>query len=598
MSNYLFNSIPLSLPRKNKFNMSHYVKTTANMGEIIPILMQDILPNDSAKISVQSLVRLAPMLAPAYANIDVQFVFYFVPNRLIWKQWPTFITQSKNGRKLSEEDLPKPPRFVFTPNAFSSAARTAGKLSDLDPSTGSYTAVPPLTINSLADNLGFQCYNPNEPNSIPPNGWYSLDQMPFRAYYKIWSDYYRDENLQIDEAEDNDELYSPFDSWYEKSGEITISGNESQYVLNFMQLKYADWKKDYFTSALPFAQKGDEVLIPGQASDLYVTGNGAVPLNGLFAVQSTTSTPFTANQNIVVDRDSLDNTKGVLAFGDSNKTAITPNNDNSDPLRVSVNSIAQKLNIVSGSATEATIRDLRRAIAAQKFLERRAIGGTRYIEQNFAMFGARSSDARLQRAEFLGGYKTPVVISQLLQTSETTDNSALGTPAGNGVSAGSSYIFNKTFEEYGWLVGLMIIRPKADYMTGTPRKYLRHDMYDYYWPQFAKIGEQPIYTEELYDMPKLNQPDTLTHGTFGYTPRYAEYRFNNNRICGDFKGNLKFWTLARDFSGTPHLNAQFITCKPSNRIFAVTDDSFKHFWADLYFDFHMLRPIPKYAENL
>lgn len=598
MSNYLFNSIPLSLPRKNKFNMSHYVKTTANMGEMIPILMQDILPNDSAKLSVQSLVRLAPMLAPAYANIDVQFVFYFVPNRIIWKQWPTFITQSKNGRILSEEELPSPPRFVFTPNAFSSATSTIGKLSDLDPSTGSYTAIPPLTINSLADNLGFQCYDPSDSNSIPPAGWYSMDQMPFRAYYKIWSDYYRDENLQTDEAVDNDTLYSPFDSWYDKSGEITISGNDSQYVLNFMQLKYADWKKDYFTSALPFAQKGDEVLIPGQGSSTaYISGKGNSDVLGRFAVQSASSTPFAFTENVVIDRDVIDTTKGKLAFGDgSNKTSILTDTSQSNHLTVSVQDIAQKLSL--NSATEATIRDLRRAIAAQKFLERRAIGGTRYIEQNFAMFGARSSDARLQRAEFLGGYKTPVVISQLLQTSETTENSALGTPAGNGVSAGSSYIFNKTFEEYGWLVGLMIIRPKADYMTGTPRKYLRHDMYDYYWPQFAKIGEQPIYNEELYDAPKLNQPDTLTHSTFGYTPRYAEYRFNNNRICGDFKGNLKFWTLARDFSSTPHLNAQFVTCKPSNRIFAVTDDSFKHFWADLYFDFQMLRPIPKYAENL
>lgn len=567
MSLTQFNSVPLNVPKRNKFNLSHSVKTTANMGEIIPILMHDVLPRDRYKVSLQSLIRVAPMIAPAFSEISVQFHFFFVPNRIIWYQWEDFITQAHNGKQLSEDDLPVLPTFSFGGGTFDFALDSSNFTNESDPNLGTKTMIAPLVHNSLADNLGFQTFN--EKQSV--SGTYELDQLPFRAYFKVWYDYFRDENLQT--ADHWDELF-------ESSGRVAPTRSPSDvFLTNYMQIKFRSWKKDYFTSALPWAQKGDEVLIPvsagGSISRIDPSAGDFVPGIGGFL-----STP----QSVLIRSDTDTNKSGSLVYGPSGG------------VQTSVDLNLENLQILSnGTASAGTIRELRRAEAAQRFLERRAIGGSRYIEQNLAFFGARSSDGRLQRAQFLGGYKMPVVVSQLLQTSQTTESSPLGTPAGNATSAGSSYIFDREFEEYGWLVGLMSIMPKADYLQGIPRKYLRKDIYDYFWPQFARIGEQPIQNQELYYDPSGGDVNTET---FGYTPRYAEYRFINNRICGDFKGSLQFWTLGRSFSSTPNLNADFITCNPSTRIFAVDDSGYKHFWCDIYLSISSLRPIPKYAENL
>lgn len=265
----------------------------------------------------------------------------------------------------------------------------------------------------------------------------------------------------------------------------------------------------------------------------------------------------------------------------------------------------QSLSLLSGSqfnefansgASEGTIRELRRAFAAQKFLERRAIGGTRYNEMIRSFFGVVTSDARIQRAEFLGGMKQPVVISQILQTSESTETSPLGQPAGNAVSAGGKYVFDRTFEEYGFVIGIMSVMPRAEYMNGIPRKYQRKDVYDYYWPQFARIGEQPIYNSELYFDPAAQE--SVNSATFGYTPRYAEYRFCNNRIHGDFKDTLSFWHLGRSFDSTPSLNGSFISCRPSTRIYAYEGQEYNHLWCDIHFNIKSLRPLPKYGESI
>lgn len=584
-----FNSVPMSVPKRHKHNLSHSVKTTLNQGELIPILMQDVIPNDRFKLSLQSLIRLAPMLAPAFSEINVQFHFFFVPNRIIWTKWEDFITQAHNGRMLSEDELPQPPVFVFSKNGLN-YYNDQSNFATLSPNLAITQFVAPLNHNSLGDNIGFQTWRDKELSEVTKelNTDLEWDQMPFRAYYKVWSDYFKDENLMVNTD------YA--DMWFDLSGPLyfghgdTSSGDEVHYI-QMLQIRHRCWKKDYFTSALPWAQKGDDVLIP-VSSDFSLSGNGSVDVNGSFSVKSPRG--GLSISNVQVGHVAGDTDFYLTAYDGSeiNRVALQSNEGG---LSVNVSDISDHLSLNS-TADAGTIRELRRAIAAQKFLERRAIGGSRYVEQNLAFFGARSSDGRLQRAQFLGGYSMPVVVSQLLQTSETTKNSPLGTPAGNGVSAGSSYIFDKSFEEYGWIVGLMSIRPKADYIQGIPRKFLRKDIYDYYWPQFARIGEQPIMNQELffdaYRSLESNQ------GTFGYSPRYAEYRFNNNRICGDFKDTLKFWTLGRDFDDQPKLNSQFVTCNPSNRIFAVTEVEFKHFWADVHFNISALRPIPKYSDSL
>lgn len=562
----LFNSIPLLKPRKNAFKLSHNVKLTCEMGQLVPIYVQDVLPSDRFKLSVSNIVRFAPLLAPIMSEVDVFFHFFFVPNRIIWSEWETFMTGSKNGRKLTDDQVPVPPRIVFDGNILNSALKNGQNWAN--------DGHAPLTHGSLTDYLGFQTF---KSGTTFTNGSYPLDELPFRAYYKIWSDWYRDENLIEDVLPD----------YIDNSGDRFITNANLTDVENLMQLRRRCWKKDYFTSALPFAQKGDDVLIPGGISvnpdsHLFLHGSGALSL-------SSGSVP--TNQDLSV----------FARFNDPKSGNFYVDNGNGK-----IGTTYQSLSILTGSdfndfansgASEGTIRELRRAFAAQKFFERRAVGGTRYIEQNYAFFGVKSSDGRLQRSEYLGGSRNPVVISQVLQTSEGTASSPLGTPAGNAVSAGGKYIFDRSFEEYGWIVGLMSIMPKPDYIQGIPKMFLRRDIYDYYWPQFAKIGEQPIENQELYFSPTSNNND----GTFGYTPRYAEYRFRNNRVCGDFKDTLKFWTLARDFDSPQALNHSFVECNPSDRIFAVSDSAssnYNHLWCEIGLNVKSLRPISKYGESM
>lgn len=571
----LFESVSLKLPKKNRFGLSFRHKFTADLGYLVPIYVQDVIPNDSFRLSMANLIRVAPMLAPALSDIDVYFHFFFVPNRLIWTPWPIFITGSKNGKRLSPEDVPAKPRYVFKGGGFTAAIQQ-GQVGERNP----------LENGSLADYLGFQTFSKNNIPTGVGTAQYPLDLMPFLAYQKIWEDYYRDENLDNDVPS----------RYYDKVGD-TIVDSANIPDSDLFTLKRRAWRKDYFTSALPFSQKGDDVLIPGSSSVpniAFSSGNVRATgiLNGLV--------PSLSSNDKTLHLSSPDGMKSSVYYTDAGgeemrlsvNAGTTGDEDNS--LGINPSDLNSYLN-VSQNITEGTIRELRRAYAAQAFLERRAVGGTRYIEQNLAFFGARSSDARMQRAEFLGGCKSSVVISQLLQTSASTQDSPLGQPAGNAVNAGSGNIFARTFEEYGFIVGIMSVMPRADYMQGIPKMYLKHDVYDYYWPQFANIGEQPIENQELYFNPFNSDAN---EGTFGYTPRYAEYRHRRNIVSGDFKDSLKFWTLARDFSATPQLNNNFIACDPSDRIFAVEDAGYHHLWCECAFDVSAVRPITKHPLNL
>lgn len=558
----LFNSIPLLKPKRNAFNLSHSVKLTMEMGQLVPFYVQDVLPSDRLRVSATNLIKFAPLIAPILSEVDVYLHFFFVPTRLIWDSWEDFITGSHKGKKLPEDSMPQMPRWIFIRNFVNQAI------------TNHLEGEPsPLQHGSLADYLGFQTFKKGT-SFDHVNTHYYVDQLPFRAYRKIYNDWYRDENLQDDRDED----------WFSESGDISVNNSNFQEVSYQMRLENRAWRKDYFTSALPFAQKGDDVLIPGGISvnpdsQLFLHGTGGLSL-------SSGSVP--TNQYLDVTARFNDPKSGEL-YVDSGNGKISASYQS-----LSLLSGSQFNEFANSGASEGTIRELRRAIAAQRFLERRAVGGTRYIEQIRAFFGVKSSDARLQRSQFLGGCKNPVVISQVLQTSETTQSSPLGQPAGNAVSAGGKYIFDHTFEEYGYVIGLISVVPKADYIQGIPKMYLRRDVYDFYFPQFAKIGEQPIENQELYFDPTSVNNDK----TFGYTPRYAEYRFRNNRVCGDFRDSLKFWTLARDFDRIQNLNSQFITCDPSTRIFAYENSDFHHLWCEIGLNVKSLRPLPKYGEQL
>ncbi|WP_300820222.1 major capsid protein [uncultured Duncaniella sp.] len=561
MSNPLFSSIRLRKPKKNRFNLSHNVKLTGKFGKLIPILCTPTLPGDTFKCNTELLVRFAPMMAPIMHKVDVYTHFFFVPNRLVWSHWKDFITGGESGT-----EAPVYPRMRIDDKTSVSQLRQI------------------FYNGSLADYLGFPVLNKEE--LVMADNFIELDALPFRAYNLIWNEYYRDQNVmhEVDIHKDDDGI---------TAANVTL-----------MCLKSRSWKKDYFTSALPFPQRGDDVELPlqGTAEMIYDAAADAFSIGQGLTVTRKTNGDAPSPGAISSNGDYLKGVDGSFIYlgndiGDpqSDKAVIT--SFKSDQLSKLIKGV--DLSKVSS----ATINELRRAIKAQEFLETAARGGSRYIEQIYSYFGVRSSDARLQRPEFLGGGKSPVVISDVLQTSQTTtgeNGSPQASPAGHAVSVQRSHSFKYFCEEHGFIIGIMSIMPKPAYQQGLPRLFQKFDRLDYYWPQFAHLGEQEIKGSEIYY--NLNTPhgDMHTDWTFGYTPRYAEYKFMNDSVHGDFRDSLKFWHMGRIFANAPALNEAFLTNveDAANRVFAVEDEEFDKIWINCQHNLVALRPMPKYGTPL
>lgn len=381
---------------------------------------------------------------------------------------------------------------------------------------------------TLADYLGV----PTPPAEI--TNTIKVSALPFRAYQLIYNEYYRDQNLQDKVALTKDSV---------------VTGPEFAAIT---ALRKRAWEKDYLTSALPFAQRGGEVSIPST-------------VNYKDAAQFQFTTQPTANQAIQVQAGT-----------------------NPTPLKaVDGNVITEIDNIDS---VDITVNDLRRAKKLQEWLEKNARAGSRYIEQILSHFGVMSSDARLQRPEYLGGGKTPVTISEVLSTVETA-TVPQGNMAGHGIAVGNSNRFRRGFEEHGYIFGIMSVLPRTAYQQGVPRMLSKIDKFDYYWPEFANLGEQEVLNKEVYANFVSGNPE----GTFGYQSRYAEYKFGQSSVHGDFKGNLSHWHMGRIFSSQPALNGSFVTSDPTHRIFAVTEPSTHKLYAQIYNEVKAIRPMPVFG---
>lgn len=579
----LFTSVKVRKPKRNRFNLSHNYKMTGNMGLLYPILCEPVVPGDTFKIDSSIFLRTAPMIAPMMSKVTVYTHYFFVPNRLIWSEWKDFITGGEDGTAD-----PATPKFQFQGGqAFNNTPEVKELFSN----------------GSLADYLGFpvfpKIYTSEVSDKRTPATPFKIDQLPFRAYGLIWNEYYRDENLQ-------DEI----DIHKDESGTIDIS---SQNIDALLSLQRRAWKKDYFTSALPWPQRGDDVELPlsGEADVLGKTWNDKPILIGVR--DNFTGVP-NYQQNILtksgeqlspanralyqhgVQMSASPSDPAATVGWDDVVLSVPKNSTGSPGYGVRSTDIAEQLKVDLSGASSATINELRRAIKAQEFLELNARGGSRYIEQILSHFGVRSSDARLQRPEFLGGGKQYVVVSDVLQTSSSDATSPQANQAGIGASLGSTHGFKRFFEEHGFVIGIMSIVPDASYMQGMPRKYLKEDRYDYYWPTFAHLGEQEIQNQEIYFAPG-NDNTYQMDGTFGYTPRYSEYKHINDSVHGDFRTSLAFWHLGRIFDNGPRLNGSFIESKPSERVFATdaTESTDHHFWINIQHNIKALRPMPKYG---
>ena len=546
----IFNSIRMKRPRRNAFNLSYESKLTLNMGELVPIMCMPVVPGDKFRVKTESLVRLAPLVAPMMHRVNVFTHYFFVPNRLVWNQWEDFITKGVDG-----EDVPIFPKITL---GQSTAAFVLNQGYFNDSSLWDYLGLP--SIKSIGTTNG----RSPSPNSVAVPDQFQVSALPFRAYQMIYNEYYRDQNL-------TDEIAISLDS-----GNIS----EQNALVDLLSIRRRAWEKDYFTSALPWLQRGPEVTVPiqGSGGTLDVTYDRQAE-----TTQRWVDSDLRSFENGVA-YDATFSTEGNLhssrLIGVNGGTGNrAPELDPNGTLKVNVDEMGININ------------DLRTSNALQRWFERNARGGSRYIEQILSHFGVRSSDARLQRPQFLGGGRMPISVSEVLQTSSTDETSPQANMAGHGISAGINNGFKHYFEEHGYIIGIMSITPRSGYQQGVPRDFTKFDNMDFYFPEFAHLSEQEVKNQELF----LSSDNDYNGGAFGYAPRYSEYKYHQSEAHGDFRGNLSFWHLNRIFEDKPNLNTTFVECKPSNRVFATSETEDDKFWVQMYQDVKALRLMPKYG---
>lgn len=574
----IFNSVLLKKPKRSVFDLSFENKLSFDMAQLIPIMNYSVVPGDKFNVTSEVFLRFAPMIAPVMHRVNCYVHYFYVPYRLLWDNgkedsWKEFITGGEDG--LSQ---PIFPRYQFTSSLIS-----------VDCGYG-----------SLADYLGVNFSGNGLGGAISSQ---DISLLPFRAYQFIYNEYYRDQNLTKEVQ------------WSRSGGnsdttDVLLNGTDYTSVEDAFRelttLRYRAWEKDYFTSALPFVQRGvaSQVPITLDVSNLGLSGNVesrgtdisyALDLNG-GSGQGTITWPDRTDIEVTGDGH-------IRTVDEGYRINLTSRNTNlrSDSLGFHLHNVAfdndprfeNTVRITETkeglTITPPTINELRLAEHIQKWLERNARGGARYIEQILSHFGVRVPDFRLDRPEYLGGGKTPVVISEVLQTSSTDSTSPQGNMAGHGYAVGGKNKFNYTFDEHGIVLGILSVLPRTNYQQGLDRFWTKFDKFDYYFPEFAHLGEQAVLNKEVYNDPSSSDLDD----TFGYQERYAEYKYKASEVHGDFKDTLKMWHLGRIFANKPNLNTSFVQANPSNRIFAVQNGH--HMWCQIYNDVKAVRPMPKHA---
>lgn len=545
------NSVLLRRPKRNKFDLSRVNKFTCEAGEIVPFFLEECIPDDSFKLATANRIRLAPQVLPLMHQIDVSMYWFFVPTRLLWSNWEEFITGGKDGTSA-----PIIPYFNFGQGTSSSKKTSGvGMLSD-------YLGIPTNAIGVSPDIITSQSYN----------------FLPFAAYVKIYNDYFRDQNF-------TDELPYELSDGYQflssTSGDSSTcigciyGGNLSTPAAYPWQRVYggcflASWKKEYFTSALPNIQRGPIVNIPlGDTAPVFYSSSAE-------SVDSNTSYLETGG--------TLGNVVGNATNTGGKQMGVYSNTAN--------RSLGYKVYADLTDATNMNIIELRRAFRIQEFLERMNAGGSRLTEMIYSMFGVKSPDARLQRAEFIGASHNPVLVDAVYQTSASQENSPLADFAGKAISVGGQKPVSYYCKEHGYILGLMVIRPRPEYQNITRRHWL-HGLtgkFDYFWPILAHIGDQEILSREL--IPVSNAQNV----PFGYVPRYQEYRFAPSETHGEMQTSLKYFHMNRIFDSLPVLNQQFMNCNPRTDMFTVTDSQISHhYWCEILVGCQAKRPIPKFG---
>ena len=531
---YTFSDLPeVNMPRCAIKRPSTY-KTTLNSGMLYPIFCDEALPGDTFTLDASVLARLSTPITPFMDNLVMDLQFFAVPLRLVWEHWQNFCGEKVNPSDQTSYTVP----FV---------------------SVGASGA----PVGSLADYFGL-------PTGIQWSD-HDVQALPFRAYNLVWNEWYRDQNVQ--------------DS-------VNVDVGDTSVDVSTFKLLPRGKRKDYFTSALPWPQKGAAVSL-GLTGSAPVVGDGN-PLKFQFSTR--------------------ENDTGYL-----NVTPSTGGSTYTDPLKFQHMSWSSTgggnlqfpkeskdshliADFDSGAASF-SVNALRQAVALQRLLETDARGGTRYTEILRAHFGVTSPDARLQRPELLGSFSVPLALHTVPQSSGTGTSSS--TPQGNlsafGLATGESRAFSKSFVEHTIILGLVSIRSDLTYQQGIPRMWSRSTRYDYYWPELSSLGEQAILNKEIYAQGKLAKTSTgdlIDNQVFGYQERWSEYKYGYSKITGElrstFEQSLDYWHLSQKFDELPTLSPAFIVENPPvQRVLAVTDAP--QFIFDAYFDLNCVRPMPLYC---
>lgn len=567
----IFQKIPVKVPRSTNFNKSHEVITTTNFGQLVPVFAEYLNPGDRYTVTPEVVCRMAPMVAPVFSRINLFIHFFAIPIRLVDRKFTKVFINDQN----SDGSYSRP---------FINPAAVVGKYGG--------NAEMYFDIHSLWDYFGF-----NIPGSSQEHDVDVLSDV-FRAYQLVWNEYYRDQNLSNPVPLDCDFNGSEVTN----SGSTTVDG-DTYDVRQLLTLRYRCYEKDYFTSALPFTQRGEPVTIP-LSGDANIYYDSKTQSPQLLRNAATVAHGILSGYNGSTDTPDMFSSLGSNASGYLYQNSMDDNASGIE--RLSTNSAHLDLNgthkVDLSGVNASTINELRFAFALQSWLESNARAGARYKEQLMVHFGVVGRDARLDRPEFLGGVKVPLAISEVLATAQTNQQVgdvaavSVGDMAGHGIGVSAKNCVRNYFaDEHCIILGIMSIMPRTAYSQGIRRQFTAFDFFDYPFPKFAHLGEQAIRNKELFVT-----GTTTDDEIFGYQSRYAEYKYIPSRVTGEFRSDLKYWHLGRFFDNQPQLNADFVTLNANaqssfNRIFAVTDVHVSHFYCYLYNRVHSRQELPRYG---
>lgn len=549
-SRFAVNPTHLDISR-SRFDRTSTVKTSFNVGDLVPFYIDEVLPGDTFDVSTAKVVRMQPMVSPPMDDLFLDTYFFFVPNRLVWEHWQNL---------MGEND---------TTSWYPTVEYSVPQL--ISPQNGGWN------IGTIADYLGI-------PTGVP--GLY-VNALPFRCYAKIVNDWFRDENL-VDPA-------------VLTTGDVTVQGSNGDGLQNyelggkpFVAAKY----HDYFTSCLPSPQKGEPVTVPVASVSVPID----IPVTTSADKINNNDIPLSQPAMILQNGPSLNNSQYYFSVNGSSISVkqdldvdVTRTISGTDEPLMPVNLRAIGNAVGSGFAT--SINELRMAFQMQKLLERDARGGTRYIEMIKSHFGVTSPDARLQRSEYLGGNRIRINVNQIVQQSATVSGSTpQGNPVGLSVTHDNADSFTRSFTEHGFVIGVMVARYPHTYQQGLERFWSRKTRFDYYFPVFANIGEQAVLNKEIYATGSDSD-----NKAFGYQEAWADYRYKPSRVSGEMRSaatkSLDVWHFADFYEKLPTLSPDWIKEDKKNvdRVLAVTSAVSNQLWADIVIKNRTSRPMPLYS---